>query len=176
MSIGVEAERERRFPLASHGSTRARSSARRGCWNLDRRGSDDRGFRRFFCLGLKDLGGLVDLLFFEFLFVGAVEPIGDFCLLIVNRRSDRRQPGWMDGTRMLDDVLAKCVMILVTRGFGRFGRFEAHVVPAEILKAVAYLAKTLRSHGRASSTLAGEKTGREGSERLGFDCHLYPPY
>src|SRR6476646_5955388 len=75
---------------------------------------------------------------------------------------------------MLDDILAECVMIVVTLGFRSLGRLKAHVVPAEVLEAVADLAEALRPHGRASSTLAGKKSGGKRSERLGFG-HLHAP-
>src|SRR4029079_9039784 len=54
------------------------------------------------------------------------------------------------------------------------GRLETHVVPTEILKAVADLTETLRAHGRPRSTLAGEKTRRKRGEWLCFARHLYP--
>jgi hypothetical protein len=49
---------------------------------------------------------------------------------------------------------------------------QSHVVPAEILETVTDLAETLRPHGRAGCALAGEQTGGERSERLGFSGHL----
>ena len=79
-------------------------------------------------------------------------------------------------TRMLDDVLSERVVSLVARRNGRLGRFEAHVVPAEILEVARNLAEALRPHGRAGGTLAGEKSGRKRGERLGFSGHLSPPY
>ena len=78
--------------------------------------------------------------------------------------------------RMLDDILAERIMFLIAGSLGRLGRLETHVVPAEVLKAVADLAKTLRTHGWARGTLAGEKSGRKGGKRLGFSGHLRPPY
>src|SRR6476646_8129186 len=80
-------------------------------------------------------------------------------------------------SRSLVELLAKGVMLVVAdRRHRRLGRLEAHVVPAEVLEAGSTLAEALRTHGRARGTLAGEKPGREGSERLGFAVgHLSVP-
>src|SRR4051812_49706848 len=87
----------------------------------------------------------------------------------VDRRVDRSEAGGVD-PRLLDDILAKAIMGLVTLSFGRFGRLEPHVVPAEILERGAALPETLRAHGRTGSALAGEQSRGERGERLGF-CH-----
>src|SRR5881275_3790323 len=79
------------------------------------------------------------------------------------------------GAGMLDDVFAERIMIFIAGSFGGLGRLETHVVPAEILEAVSALGKTLRAHGRASGTLAGEQAGGERSERLCFGGHLLCP-
>src|SRR6185437_4905797 len=78
--------------------------------------------------------------------------------------------------RMLYDIFPERVVSRIARSVGRLGRLEAHVIPAEIFETIPDLAETLRPHGRASSALAGEKTGRERGERLGFAGHLAPPY
>src|SRR5207248_7443984 len=98
----------------------------------------------------------------------------DFGLLVMDRRTDRRQAGRVRA-RMLDDIVAERVVSRIARRRGRLGRLEPHVVPAEVLEATAALAEALGTHGRASGTLAGEETGREGSERLGFGGHLQAP-
>ena len=77
---------------------------------------------------------------------------------------------------MLDDVVAKTIMGFVARSGNGLGRFEAHVVPAEILETGSDLAEALRTHGRARRALSSEETGREGSERLGFGVHSVPRY
>ena len=74
----------------------------------------------------------------------------------------------MRRARMVDDVLAERIMRIVACDFGRLGRFEAHVVPAQILEVARDLAKTLRPHGRAGGALAREKSGRERGDRLGL--------
>ena len=71
-------------------------------------------------------------------------------------------------TRMLDDVLSERVVSLVARRNGRLGRFEAHVVPSEVLEISSDLAEPLRPHGGARGALASKKSGGERSERLGF--------
>jgi hypothetical protein len=186
MTIGIEAKRERRLALAASGGARTRSAAwgRRRRWHHHRR--DDildtlflehwrielRGGDRFFGLLLIELGSLVDLVFL-FALIGA-ETVCDFCLLIMNRRLDGGEARRMMSPRMLDNVVAECVVGGVARLFSRLGRLEPHVVPTEVLQSVPGLAaESLGTHGRTSSTLAGEKTGGEGSERLGFDGHLY---
>jgi hypothetical protein len=77
---------------------------------------------------------------------------------------------------MFDHVLAEGIMARIARRVGRLGRLESHVVPAEVLEAIADLTEALRPHGRSRSTLAGEKSGRKRRERLGFSGHLTPPY
>jgi fructose 1,6-bisphosphatase len=73
---------------------------------------------------------------------------------------------------MLDHVFAKGVVRRVARYVRRLGRFEPHVVPAQVLKVSAtHLAETLRLHGRASSAFASQEAGRERGERLGFSGH-----
>jgi len=62
------------------------------------------------------------------------------------------------GARMFDHVLTESIVSRIARVFRRLGRLKSHVVPAEILEAVADLAKTLRPHGRTSCALASEKT------------------
>src|SRR4029450_1201891 len=119
------------------------------------------------------LGGLVDFVFL-FTLIGA-ETICDFRLLIMNRRLDWSEARRMVSPRMLDDVVTESVMIYIAFGFSRLGRLKAHVVPAEILEATAPLAEALGPHGRARGALAGEKTGGQGSERLGFSGHLLCP-
>ena len=74
----------------------------------------------------------------------------------MNRRVDRRQTGRMRA-RVIDDILAERVMAVVASGFGRLGRFEPHVVPAEVLEAVADLAEALRPHGRTGRALTREQ-------------------
>ncbi len=74
----------------------------------------------------------------------------------------------MDVRMLLADLLAERVVLAIARHGGRLLRFEAHVVPAEILEPAADLAEALRPHGGPGGALAGEKTGREGRERLGF--------
>ena len=116
------------------------------------RGCDDRNRRGF---GVERLGGLVDL------FIGLfdTETVGDFGLLRVDRRLDRRQSGGMN-RRMVFNLFAERIVRIVSRSCRRLGRFEAHVVPAEVLEVTsAHLAKALGLHGRASRTLPGEKTG-----------------
>jgi hypothetical protein len=77
---------------------------------------------------------------------------------------------------MFNHVLAESVVGRVARSLGGLGRFEAHVVPAKIFEiAAAHLAEALGLHCGAGRTLAGEKSGGEGSERLGFS-HGSPPY
>ena len=188
MTVRVETKRERRLAFAS-GANAARG-ARRGA---GRHRHDDGAATT----GLTVTGDVVahsasitaPVATFDFasgskssavssIFVFAVvrvgEALGDFGLLVMNRRTDRRQAGRM-GARMLDDVLAECIMIVVARRFGRLGRLEAHVVPAEILEAVADLAEALRAHGRTSGALAGEQTGGKRGERFGFGGHRYAP-
>src|SRR4249919_2019727 len=73
---------------------------------------------------------------------------------------------------MRRQFFAECVMLFVAGCFGGLGRLKAHVVPTEVLKAAAGLgAKALGPHGRSGSTLAGQQSGREGGERLGFTVH-----
>ena len=87
-----------------------------------------------------ELGGLVDIfavLVLAVLVVGG-EALGDFGLLVVDRRGDRSQRGDRVAQRLVGQLLAERVMIVVAeRGERRLGRFEAHVVPAEILEAAA---------------------------------------
>jgi hypothetical protein len=61
---------------------------------------------------------------------------------------------------MLGDRFAERVVILITGNRRRLRRFEAHVVPAEILKSATNLAETLGPHGGTRSTLTGKETGR----------------
>jgi len=61
------------------------------------------------------------------------------------------------GTRMLHHVITEGVVRLVAMHDSHFRRFEAHVVPAQVLEIAADLAEALRAHGGTSSTLAGEK-------------------
>jgi len=77
---------------------------------------------------------------------------------------------------MLDDIIAKGIMIGIARGLGGLGRLEPHVVPTEILEAAGALAEALGPHRRARCALACKKTGGKGGERLGFAGHLVPPY
>jgi hypothetical protein len=88
---------------------------------------------------------------------------------------DGRQASRMRA-RVLDDVLTESVVVHVAFDFDRLGRFETHVVPAEVLEAVADLAETLRPHGRARGALASEQSGGERRERLGFGSHLEFPH
>ena len=79
-----------------------------------------------------------------------------------HRRYERRH----DGPRLVVDLLAERVMSLVAVRVGRLGRLEAHVVPAKVLEiAPTHLAEALGLHRRASGTLAGEESGREGCDR-----------
>jgi hypothetical protein len=116
--------------------------------------------RNLFGLGLIDFRGLVNL-FFGFRFIVAVHALGDFRLLVMNGRADRRQAGGMQRARVLDDIVAERIMRFVALDVDRLGRFEPHVVPAEVFEAVADLAEALRPHGRARGALACEKTGRK---------------
>src|SRR5207237_1160314 len=104
------------------------------------------------------------------LFVVAVnvQTVDNFRLLRMNRRPDRRQARGMHGARVLGYVLAEAVVGFISGSDRRLGRFEPHVVPAEILELAADLAEALRAHRRAGGAFAGEKSGRERSERLGF--------
>jgi hypothetical protein len=77
---------------------------------------------------------------------------------------------------MLDDLFAERIMRIIAWSFSRLRRLETHVVPTEILEAVADLTEALRPHGRAGGTFTGEKTGGERGERLGFHGHLDAPY
>src|SRR5690348_2627794 len=166
MALGIQPERECGLGLASRSGARARRPARSRSRSSDSssgsRGSGgDFRSRRF--LGLVNLGGLVDLLF-GFL-VLARQAIRDLGVLVMHRRTHRSEAGRMR-PRMLDDIVAERVVIVVARGLRRLGRFETHVVPAEVLEALAgNLAESLRAHGRTGGALAGEKTGREGGER-----------
>ena len=64
--------------------------------------------------------------------------------------------------RMLDDIVAERVVVASRGSFGRLGRFEAHVVPAEILEiAAAHLAEALR----AAWPGGPRPCGREGRRR-----------
>src|SRR5579864_8184494 len=139
MPFGIETERERRLALASRGSARTRSAPRCRRGNDDWCRRDPGSLADFFCFGLVRLSGLVEL------FAGffAVEPLGNLRLLLVDRRAYRGKARGMH-TRMLYDILAERIMIFVASRFVGFGRFEPHVVPTEILKAVTDLAEALR--------------------------------
>ena len=104
-----------------------------------------------------DFGGLIDLFGLVRVIVGWDQAVGDFSLLRMHRRIDRRQPGMACAARMLFDRLTERIMFGVARSFGGLRRLESHVVPAEILEIAADLAETLGTHGRASTTLAGEQ-------------------
>ena len=150
VTVRIEPEREGCLALASGRTASARRTSR--CRRRRSSGCDDAGrsrneSRRFLGLRFDDLGSLVD--FLVILFGG--EPLFDLGLLVVDRRLDRRQAGRMR-TGVLDDILAERVV-----GFGDLGRFEAHVVPAQVLEAVGRLAKTLRPHGRTGCALASEE-------------------
>src|SRR5690348_3194171 len=167
MAFRVEAQRERGLALAPGNRTRTRRTARN---RRNRGGGDDlRRFANIFGLRFMKLDRLLERLHFRgsfrfefgfFFLVGAVDALGDLGLLIVHRRTAGRQPGVLRA-RMIDHVLAECVMSRTARRAGRLGRLEALAVPAEVLESVADLAETLRPHGRTSSTLAGEKAGGE---------------
>src|SRR4051794_28502722 len=106
------------------------------------------------------------------LFVAAVnvQTTGNFRLLRMNRGGYRGETRRMR-VQMLHNVFAEAVVSLVARCCNRLGRFESHVVPAEILERAAGLAEALRAHSWTGGTLAGEETGGEGSDRFGF-AHL----
>src|SRR6185437_13901260 len=157
VTLAIETKRECGLAFAPGRRARTRGPARSGSGTSYGSGNrDDRGgsfASDLVGLGLVNLGSIVDFLVFRL--IGA-KTIDDFRLLMVNRRIERSQGGRV-GARMLDDLLAERVVRIVARGFGGLGRFEAHIVPAEVFEAVSALTKALRPHGRAGSALAGEK-------------------
>src|SRR5678815_2390633 len=74
------------------------------------------------------------------------------------------------------DLGAERVVRFVGLAIGRLGRFEAHIVPAEVFQARATLAETLGPHGRASCTLAGQEPGGQRRKCLGFAHRPLTPY
>ena len=169
MTFPVEPERECGFALAPERDLLARSAA--SCRSRNGRGNDEPSNGLF--LSFEDLNNLVDLVLFDI--VAAVQAIDDLGLLFVHGRMDRREPGWV-GARMFDDILTEGVVVHVAFHLDRLGRFEPHVVPAEVLKTIADLAEPLRAHGRARGALASEQSGGERRERLGFCSHLDFPH
>lgn len=169
MTIPVEPERERGFALAAECNLPERSAAGRRSRNG--RGNDEP--RNGLFLSLEGLNNLVDLVLFDI--VAAVQAVDDLGPLIVHGRMDRREPGRMRA-RMFDDVVTERIVIYVAVHLDGLRRFEPHIVPAEVLKAIADLAEALRPHGRASGALASEKAGGKGGERLGFGSHLDFPH
>src|SRR4051794_32340426 len=144
VAVRIEAKRKGSLALASRSDTRTRCAPRHGRGSRSR-SSDDNDW----CLVVRrlvNLGGFVEFLV---RLVLAAESIGDFGVLVMHRRTHRSQPCRMD-PRMLDNIVAESVMVAVASDFGGLGRFEAHVVPAEILEALAaHLAETLGPHSRA---------------------------
>src|SRR5581483_1986596 len=184
MTVRIQTKCKRRFPLASGRRARTRRTARPDCGrdSYGRKLLDDRfdldGFDDFgdaFRFRLVQLGGLVNVVL-GFVLLGAVEALFDLGLLVMDRGLNRRQAGRMMCPGMLDDILAERIVSRIALGFRRLRRLEPHVIPAEVLEAVADLTEALRPHGRAGSTLAGEKSGRKRRERLGFSGHLATPY
>jgi hypothetical protein len=167
MAIRIEPQGERGLGLASGRGARARQPPRRwrayrsGYGDWSRCGSNDWSWRgRFFDIGLAKFGGFVRLALNGVFDIVRRKTVGNFRLLIVHRRLNRRQAGRVHA-RVLDDVVAERIMFRIASDERRLGRLETHVVPAEVLKACAGLAEALRPHRRARGALAGEKSGGE---------------
>ena len=63
---------------------------------------------------------------------------------------------------MVGQFVAEGIVLGVSLRIGWLGRFKAHVVPAEILKAAADLAaEALGPHGWTRGALAGQQAGGE---------------
>lgn len=201
MAFAIKSQRERGLVLASwHRSSAWRTAQRRSRsrsgdrynshfgLNFDRDGfglvmlQHRFGFRvlegRFWRAGLKalawliGLGGFVDFVLFDL--VPASQALDNFRLLVVNRRMDRGEAECVTAW-VLGDFVAKDLGD-IARDLNRLWRFETHVVPAEILKPVTGLTKSLRPHRGARRTLSSKETRRKRRKRLGFCGHLDPPH
>jgi hypothetical protein len=179
MALVVESQRECRLGLAARGSTWPwRTLASRLTSAISDWSDDPKGFRLSFW-NIR-LGSFIQL----FVVAVNVQSVFNFRPLRMDGRTHRREIRLlrMDGrahrskagrvhARVLDDVVAEGIVRLVTGSDRWLGRLESHVVPAEVLKVAVDLTEALRPHGRTGRTLAGEKTGRKRSDRLGF-VHL----